>query len=270
MPLSDNQAKFKTYLKEQLFNRARPLTFDELEKKAAGFASLLFEDLCAIDIDEVIKELTYENTIEMPLGDSIVDKATFKPWIAQRKDETETPRWDAYKKILISRDWEENVIRTLDAQTDEVVELLGDPTQVGGNWPRRGLLMGEVQSGKTATYIGILNKALDYGYRVIVIIGGHTEDLRQQTQARFDTDLLGVDSETWEDGISNAAIRYVGVGKISRLRAHLMTTVRHDFSKSKRGSSITWVDGGLPTVFITKKNPSLLNNIRKYIKDQAP
>lgn len=270
MPLSDRQAEFKAYLKDQLFNRVRPLTFDELETKAAGLASLLFEDLSAIEIDEILQELTLENTVEMALGGSIVDEATFRPWIAQRRGETDTPRWDAYKKLLISRDWEANVINTLDAQTDDVVELLGNPVQADGTWPRRGLLMGEVQSGKTATYLGILNKALDYGYRVIIVIGGHTENLRQQTQTRFDTDLLGIDSETWEDGISNAALRYVGVGQISGLRSHLMTTVRHDFSKSKRGSSITWVDGGLPTVFITKKTPSLLNNIRTYIKSQAP
>ncbi|WP_104127465.1 Z1 domain-containing protein [Cryobacterium sp. Y57] len=270
MQLNDRQTEFKAYLKSQLFNHIRPLTFDELETKAGGLASLLFEDLSALESEEVLQELTEENTVEMALGDSIVDRATFKLWIEQRRQTTETPRWDAYKKLLISRDWEANVINTLDAQTDDVVELLGDPTQVDGTWPRRGLLMGEVQSGKTATYLGILNKALDYGYRVIIVIGGHTEDLRQQTQTRFDTDLLGVDSETWEDGINNAAIRYVGVGKNSGLRAHLMTTVRHDFSRSKRGSSITWVDGGLPTVFVTKKNPSLLNNIRTYIKDQAP
>ncbi len=270
MPLNDRQVMFKTYLKDQLFNRVRPLAFDELETKATGFAALLFDDLSAIEIGEVLQELTLENDVKMEPGDSIVDNATFKPWIAQRRGDTETPRWDAYKRLLISRDWEENVIRTLDAQTNDVVELLGDPMQVDGKWPRRGLLMGEVQSGKTATYLGILNKALDYGYRVIIVIGGHTEDLRQQTQTRFDTDLLGIDSETWDDGINNAAIRYVGVGQISGLRAHLMTTVRHDFSKAKRGSSITWVNGGLPTVFITKKTPSLLDNIRTYIKSQAP
>lgn len=270
MPLNDRQTDFKGYLKDQLFNRVRPLTFDELETKAAGFASLLFEDLTMTEIGEVLQELTQENAVEMALGDSIVDPTTFRPWIAQRRKEVETPRWKAYEKLLVSRDWEAKVIRTLDSQTDDVLELLGDPLQVDGTWPRRGLLMGEVQSGKTATYLGVLNKALDYGYSVIVVIGGHTEDLRQQTQTRFDTDLLGIDSETWEDGINHAAIRNVGVGEIHRLRAHLMTTVRHDFSKSKRGSSITWVEGGLPTVFITKKTPSLLDNIRTYIKSQAP
>jgi len=270
MVLNDRQSAFKAYLKEQLFNRTRPLIYDELESKAGGFAALLFEDLNAIEIDQVLQEFTAENAVEMAKGDSIVDEATFRHWIAQRRVEMETPRWDAYKELLIGRDWEANVIRTLDAQTDDVVELLGDPTQVDGRWPRRGLLMGEVQSGKTASYLGILNKALDYGYRVIVVIGGHTEYLRQQTQGRFDTDLLGVDSETLGDGISDAAIRYVGVGKTSGLRAHLKTTVRSDFSKSKSGSDMTWVNGEIPTVFVTKKTPSLLNNIRTYIKRQAP
>lgn len=269
MSLSERQAEFKAYLKDQLFNRLRPLRFDELESKGARLAEVLYEDLTEREVEEVLRELTVENNVQMALGDSIVDVATFKPWIAQRRGVTETPRWDSYKKLLIARDWEANVINTLDSQTDDVVELLGDPTQVDGKWPRRGLLMGEVQSGKTATYLGILNKALDYGYGLIIVIGGHTENLRQQTQSRFDTDLLGIDSETWEDGISNAAIRHVGVGEISGLKAHLMTTVRHDFSRSRRGSSITWVDGGLPTVFVTKKTPSLLENIRAYLKGQA-
>ena len=145
MPLNDRQTEFKAYLKDQLFNRVRPLTFDELETKAAGFASLLFEDLSAIEIDEILKELTLENTVEMALGGSIVDEATFKPWIAQRRDETDTPRWDAYKKLLISRDWEANVINTLDAQTDDVVELLGNPVQADGTWPRRLGLSGAVE-----------------------------------------------------------------------------------------------------------------------------
>ncbi|GAB3614708.1 Z1 domain-containing protein [Humibacter ginsengisoli] len=270
MALNDRQSALKGWVKRQFFDVSGVLTFDDLESKAASVAAALFPDLSATEIGDVLQELTQEHSVEMPLGDSIVDEATFRPWIAQRRGETQTPRWDAYKKLLLSRDWEANVISTLDIQTDDVVELLGDPMQADGAWPRRGLLMGEVQSGKTATYLGILNKAIDYGYRVIIVIGGHTEDLRQQTQTRFDTDLLGIDSETWEDGISNAAIRYVGVGEMSDLRAHLMTTVRHDFSKAKRGSSITWVEGGLPTVFITKKTPSLLENIRAYIKSQAP
>lgn len=270
MPLNERQNEFKTYLKDRLFDRVRPLTFDELEMKAYGFAELLFDDLGTSEVEEILQELTMENTVEMAQGSSVVDRTTFRAWIAERKEAVDTPRWDAYEKLLVDRDWEANVISALDAQSDDVVELLGDPTQHDGLWPRRGLLMGDVQSGKTANYLGILNKALDYGYRIIVVIGGHTEDLRQQTQSRFDTDLIGVNSETWDDGINEAAVVRVGVGTTPKHRwPNLMTTVRYDFSLAKRKSGITSVHGETPTIFITKKLPGLLENIRQYLKTQA-
>ncbi len=46
--------------------------------------------------------------------------------------------------------------------------------------------MGHVQSGKTANYIGVATKAADAGYRVIVIIAGVQNKLRDQTQRRVD------------------------------------------------------------------------------------
>lgn len=268
MHLTDRQTEFKGWIKRQFFDQSGVLTFEDLETKAVELAAVLFKDLGATEISEVIAELTQENDVVIPLGDSIIDEETFAYWIAERKEGTKTPRWEAYTKLLVSRDWESPVIETLGTQTDEIVELLGDPKRVGP-WARHGLLMGEVQSGKTAAYLGILNKALDYGYRLIIVIGGHTEDLRKQTQARFDTDLLGVDSETWDSSISNAAIRYVGVGEISGLRANLMTTVGHDFAKAKVKGGIAWLDGETPTVFIVKKNAKLISNVKDYIKGQA-
>lgn len=268
MPLTDRQTEFKGWIKRQFFDQSGVLTFEDLETKAIELAGVLFKDLNATEIGEVTAELTQENNVVIPLGDSIVDPQTFAYWIAERSQDTATPRWDAYTKLLVDRDWESPVIEALETQTDELVELLGDPKQIGP-WARHGLLMGEVQSGKTATYLGILNKALDHGYRLVIVIGGHTEDLRRQTQARFDTDLLGVDSETWDSSISNAAIRHVGVGEISRLRANLMTTVGHDFSRTKVKGGIAWLNGETPTVFVVKKNAKLIGNVKDYIKGQA-
>ena len=268
MPLNDRQVAFKGWIKRQFFDKSGVLTFEDLESKAGELAALLFKDLNAIEIGEVLTELTQENDVVIPLGDSIYDKATYVPWIGDRRKVTITKRWDAYVNLLLSRDWEAPVVKTLGEQTDEVVELLGDPKK-SGPWVRRGLLMGEVQSGKTATYLGILGKALDYGYRVIVVIGGHTEDLRKQTQERFDTDLLGVDSETWDSAINPARIRLVGVGETLGLSANLMTTVAHDFAKSKVRGGITVLTRETPTVFIIKKNTKLINNVTDYIKGQA-
>lgn len=268
MPLNSRQAEYKGWIKRQFFDKSGVLTFEDLETKAIGLAKILFQDLSAIEISEVITELTQENSVVIPLGDSLYDAATFMPWIGDRRKTTSTKRWDAYANLLVKRDWEAPVIKTLGDQTDEIVELLGDPLQPGP-WVRRGLLMGEVQSGKTATYLGVLNKALDYGYRLIVVIGGHTEDLRRQTQVRFDTDLLGIDSETWDSAISNAAIRLVGVGDTLGLSSNLMTTVAHDFAKTKVKSGITVLSCETPTIFIIKKNTKLIKNVTDYIKGQA-
>ena len=46
----------------------------------------------------------------------------------------------------------------------------------------KGLLMGEVQSGKTSTYMAVLHKAIDVGWRFIIVLSGMTDDLRFQPQ----------------------------------------------------------------------------------------
>jgi hypothetical protein len=267
--LTDFQMRLKEELKKLLLSRNGVLPFSDLERKAVGIASLLVPELTPAEVDEVVTVLTEENTVTLTPSGTVVDPKTFVHWLADRQEHTPTPRWDAYEQLLVSRDWEEPVIRSLATQTDEVVELLGDPLRPG-SWARRGLLMGEVQSGKTATYIGLLNKALDYGYRVVIVIGGHTNELRRQTQARFDTDLLGIDSEYLDDNIANAKLPQVGIGLVdSALRANVMTTVRGDFGSSKKSAGITWVESELPTVFVIKKNAKLIANVTNYIRQQA-
>ena len=53
-------------------------------------------------------------------------------------------------------------------------------------WDRRGLVYGHVQSGKTANYVGLINRAFDHGYKIVIVLTGMTEDLRKQTQERVD------------------------------------------------------------------------------------
>ena len=51
---------------------------------------------------------------------------------------------------------------------------------------RRGLVMGHVQSGKTANYCGLVCKAADAGYKVIIVLSGVHNSLRSQTQIRVE------------------------------------------------------------------------------------
>lgn len=271
MELNDAQLSFKKSFKQLRLVEERNLELDDLATRLSELNGLIGgRKLSDSELSRVLTVLTQELEVTMSRSGTVVDPSTFQRWLADRKVGALTPRWDAYQALLVGRDWEERVIRELDQQADEVVELMGDPAREG-SWIRRGLMMGEVQSGKTANYIGILNKALDYGYKVVIVIGGHTNELRKQTQSRIDSDLLGIDSEYVDDNISTSAgLRRIGIGLIdATLRAHLMTTVRGDFNSQRKTAGVTWIDSGLPTVFVIKKHAGLISNVANYIRQQA-
>lgn len=245
------------------------IELDDLRSRAHQVAPILTPALIAADIESVIDDIIELRKVELRLGIGVVDQAEFTEWIEERKPTVELTRWNAYRELLFERNWAPNVIANLDAQTDRLVELMGDPT-VDGEWGRRGLAIGEVQSGKTATYVGVLNKAIDYGYNLIVIIGGHTEDLRRQTQQRVDSDLLGFDSAFTEDHIdATQAKRLVGVGLIDgTTHTNVLTTTNSDFNSAAKRTSRVAIGGAVPTVFVVKKNAAVLRNLANYLKQQ--
>ncbi len=269
MELNEAQRAFKQAFKVISLMGDGEIPLSEVEHKAKKLNGQLTKELSEGELRQVIASLTEELNVTLAPGGTVVDADTFEPWLQERRSAVATPRSDAYEKLLASRDWEERVIRSLGSQTDEVVELLGDPEKPGP-WARKGLLMGEVQSGKTANYIGVLNKALDYGYKVVIVIGGHTEELRRQTQRRFDSDLLGFDSQFVSENISVASRPIIGIGEIdSRLRATPMTTVSYDFNLQKKRGGVVWIDAEIPTVFVIKKNAGIIKNVANYIRQQA-
>lgn len=269
MALNDRQLSLKRSLKQQLIEGNATVDFVELSDAARQLSSFFFRDLSDADVAEVVAEITQEEEIVLSSGGTVYDPKTFKRWLADRRSAVSHARWDAYEQLLISRDWAKSVIDDLASQTDEVVELLGDPTDPG-DWARRGLLLGEVQSGKTATYIGILNKAIDYGYRLIIVIGGHTNDLRRQTQIRMDSDLIGYDTSRIGENIATSALDPIGVAEFDRsIRANVLTTVDGDFSKGKARAGLNWIQDTLPTVLVIKKNATVIQNVTTYIKQQT-
>lgn len=174
-------------------------------------------------------------------------------------------RWYTYKQLLThEKGFAPRVIDTLDSASSEVVDLLGDPRQPG-TWKRRGLVIGDVQSGKTATYIGIVNKAADAGFRLVVLLTGGTESLRKQTQFRVDEGFLGKDSAVTHDKV-------VGVGKFptSFLRGQGMTTHAKDFVSAAMQATGVTIDPNAdhPYVFVIKKNKTALENLITWLKGQ--
>ena len=60
------------------------------------------------------------------------------------------------------------VVDGLDESTSDILGLLEDPLRADP-WDRRGLVVGHVQSGKTSNYTGLINKAADAGYKIIIV-----------------------------------------------------------------------------------------------------
>jgi len=109
----------------------------------------------------------------------------------------------------------------------EILDLLGNPEEAD-TWKRRGLVMGDVQSGKTATYSALICKAADAGYGFIVLLTGTIENLRRQTQERLDAGFVGFDSS--EQLKRNARNLRVGVGLLDgRRQATVFTSSSTDF-----------------------------------------
>ena len=123
----------------------KKIELDDLKARAHGMAQFIEPGLTSTDIDRVIDEAIEMNAVTLNLGVSVVDEASFVPWLRERKANAARPRTDAYLELLLDRKWSPNVVDRLDEQTDRIIELVGDP-QVTGTWKRRGLVMGEAVS----------------------------------------------------------------------------------------------------------------------------
>lgn len=181
--------------------------------------------------------------------------------------------WTRYRKYLESRKrWSPEVTKSLNETTDKIMDDLGDPTNPKKAFSRRGLLLGDVQSGKTATYTAICNKAADAGYRVIIVLAGMLENLRFQTQERLDAEFAGRESKYSLDTRADTTIKNksVGVGKIGPFkpekRISCFTSVSTDFSKKiLKSNDLTLKNLKGTALFVVKKNKSVLNNLHQWL-----
>lgn len=114
----------------------------------------------------------------------------FTPWYTPAAQQSRTWYWPAYQRVLEHKGWPAAALAALDEATDRVVERLADPA-TGTVYQSKGLVVGHVQSGKTANFTGVIAKAIDSGYRLVIVLAGTLNLLRQQTQRRLDMELVG-------------------------------------------------------------------------------
>lgn len=211
----------------------------------------------------VRKELLADNKIRLEPGIAIVPR-THKKWFIERKQELDLDYWNRFKELLVKdKGFPINVVAEMDTVSDDIVDLLGDPTRTEDREQRRGLIIGDVQSGKTVNYSGTICKAVDAGFRAVILMTGTSNDLRKQTQIRLDEAFTGIDT-------GSETLNFIGVGQYNKkLRPISFTTVDKDFSKSaakQLSSALSQSDGDRPMLFVIKKNVSVLRSLLDWIK----
>lgn len=167
--------------------------------------------------------------------------------------------WDRYKEY-IGRDFSPEVIRTIDTDTDVVMNNIEDP--IADSFTRYGMVVGHVQSGKTANYSALICKACDAGYKFIIVIAGGINNLRNQTQVRINEAVIG-----------RQGSEQVGVGKLGKIgnsvRPCSLTTAESDFNKrdADRNKQMFNFDNiSVPVIMVIKKNTRTLDNVIEWLK----
>ena len=218
------------------------------------------------DAEKVIAVLQSRLIVSMDTGDSISKKETYKPWLSNKKAGFEFFYWNRYAKYLeIDKKWNKGVVATIDEVSDRVLDLLGDPTEPG-TFRRRGLVLGDVQSGKTANYTALINKAADSGYRVIILLSGIIENLRRQTQERLDEGFIGRSSKAALQKKQETIIK--GVGNIDPKKfAMAFTTESNDFKvNTVRSINMSLNNSSQPILFVIKKHKTPLENLISWLR----
>ena len=214
-------------------------------------------------------ELLANIKVRLEPGVAIVPR-DHKEWFADKKPKIDFDYWDRFKTYLLQdKGMEFNVIATMDKVSDEIVDLLGDPEREEEE-QRRGLIIGDVQSGKTVNYSGIICKAVDAGFRIVILMTGTTSDLRSQTQIRLDEAFLGIDTRAAAKGGKKVLI---GAGKYNPIPSPIaFTSVEKDFSIAAVRQMTTSLSKGAndkPMLFVIKKNVSVLKNLMEWMESSG-
>lgn len=238
---------------------------------------ITLEDLTPMFLHSVKDRLKERVNVTVVDGPAIFDKTReHKDWVEECWSNTSTPYWNRYKEYLKSKKgWTDRVISGIDAKTDEILNACGDPRNLEKDWAYRGLVIGDVQSGKTATYTGLINKAADAGYRLIVVFAGVLENLRSQTQGRLDAEFVGYSSHHDKDEGNFVSQRQeigvslcnAGEDKAPLATPITLTSVNEDLQeKMSRNFGLNVSETSAPVLLVLKKNTNVLKNLIAWNK----
>ena len=197
----------------------------------------------------------------------ISDEPFDSHWYTNNKPKSEY-FWDLFSEYHAEKgDLDRASLNLLGNKTlPDLMNCLGDPKErLTKQRKRYGLVLGDVQSGKTSTYSGLICKAADAGVKVVILLAGITETLRQQTQERIEEDIVGLTIRT--DNFHNNKPTNVGVGTLKGWENKVTTyTLYEDDFNTTRAKTMSSIGTHKSIVlFVVKKNVPVLTHLHEWL-----
>lgn len=261
------------------YQRVKDLTGKEpdlpaIEECVDAAVDFLESDITDYDRDILIEKLEAIG-VKQEAATFLIDEQTYenRDWYSS-PSEMDRPYWENYKRYLIdSQSPVANGDFRMDSDTDLILRYLGDPKS-NAPFDFRGLVIGRVQSGKTSNYIGLICKAADAGYNVIVLLTGVTEDLRRQTQKRIDEGFVGKTIDPEASVFRQVPVfKECGVGKLEDKSKKdcpdpivATSTISDLTNNSNQNTNCSPnISGNRPILFVCKKQIQVLDRIRRFL-----
>lgn len=256
---TDSEKNFTSGLILALANMDHTPTRAEVEEKARQLSPAFSY---TGSLNAAIEEALVAIDTRMGAGTSLVNTEAEhdEEWV---KREIAWTYSEGYEKYLKSEKWPPALVQSLSDVSTRILGHLQDPLSEGA-WDRRGLVIGHVQSGKTANYIGLVARAADAGYKFIIVIAGIHNNLRKQTQERIDEGFIGRSSDP-------RAKETIGVGLTCANYPYpvTLTNIHKDFNKQTADQNLWSLNDvtSKPIVLVIKKNVSTLKSLQRWLKE---
>jgi hypothetical protein len=178
-------------------------------------------------------------------------------WVAAL-DRSGWQYWPTLRRfLLVKKGWPRDTISSLDDASDRILAKLAPPST--DEFDIRGLVLGYVQSGKTANFTAVIAKAADTGYKLVVVFSGIDNGLRRQTQLRLNRELTGY------PGNPPHAVEQPPVGK----QWHQFTTDTLDGDFNRGRANTAALQGSQPVLLVVKKNGTVLRRLRAWFEEAS-
>lgn len=241
------------------------ITPEMIEKELKKLSIMMEDDFALVDREVLVDELIRRSSRTVGDNATLSSGEDHVPWLDSERKKGWT-YWQRYSEYMEARiPW--TALDALDLATDDVLSQLEDPNRESA-WDRRGLVVGHVQSGKTGNYTGLICKAADAGYKIIIVLAGLHNNLRVQTQIRLDEGFLGFATVSDSDELP-----FVGVGLIDQDRSARPNAATN---RSDRGDFNTAVAAKMhirpeerPWLFVVKKNKTVLERLLNWISNRV-